>query len=93
MRPSLQKRKHTAEKGDLDDVPGVSQTPYGNVAVIGAGCMLRVEEERHGARVSAETDMAVAIAMTEGVIESRRATAIEERAILVGCMVVRLGRH
>jgi hypothetical protein len=37
--------------------------------------------------------MAVAIAVTEGVIEGRRGTAIKERAILVGCMVVRFGRH
>ena len=93
MRLYSEKRKHTAEKSDLGDVPGVSQTPYGNVAVIDTGCMFRVEEERHCARVPAETDMAVAIAMTEGVIESRRGTAIEERAVLVGCMVVRFSRH
>jgi hypothetical protein len=93
MRPYSEKRQHTAEKGDLGNVPGVSQTPDGNVAVINTRRMLRVEEERHGARVSAETDMAVAIAVTEGVIEGRRGTAIKERAILVGCMVVRFGRH
>lgn len=82
-------RKRTAEKSDLSDVPRISQAPDGNVLVVDARGMLRVEEESHSARVSAESGMAIAISIaTAGGIVSRRGTAVDERAGLVGCCVV-----
>jgi hypothetical protein len=66
-------------------MPGISQTPDGDVVVVDTGSMLRVEEKGHCARVSAEADVAVAIAAC--VTASRRGTAIDERAVLVGCVV------
>jgi hypothetical protein len=68
-------------------VPGISQTPDGDVVIVDTGSMLRVEKKSHCARVSAEADVAVAVAMAACVTASRRGTAIDERAILVDCVV------
>ncbi|KAL4722031.1 hypothetical protein ACLX1H_011226 [Fusarium chlamydosporum] len=86
MCPNIEWRKRTAKKSDLGDVPRISQAPESNVLVVDAGSMLRVEEESHSTRVSAKADVAIAIAITmaDGVMESRRSTAINERAGLVG---------
>jgi tellurite resistance protein len=59
--------------------------------------MLRIEEEGHSTRVAAKADMtvaaAIAVATAEGIMESRRGTAIDERAGLVGCVVCWFARH
>lgn len=68
-------------------MPGISQTPDGDVVVVDTGSVLRVEEKGHCARVSAEANVAVAIAIAACVTASRRGTAIDERAVLVDCVV------
>lgn len=70
-------------------MPRISQTPDGDVVIVDTGSVLRVEEKGHCARVSAEANVAVAIAIAIAacVTVSRRGTAIDERAILVDCVV------
>ncbi|RYC81071.1 hypothetical protein BFJ63_vAg16029 [Fusarium oxysporum f. sp. narcissi] len=54
--------------------------------------MLRVEEKVHDTRVSTKAD--VAITISDSVMESRRGTAIEKRAVSVGSSIVCwFGRH
>lgn len=77
-------RKLTAEKSDLGDVPRISQASDSNILIIDTGCVLRVEEKRHGTRVSAKADMTISITMAKSIMESRRGTAVDERAGLVG---------
>ena len=87
-RLDVKGRKLTAKKSDLGDVPRISQASDSNILIIDTGCVLRVEEKRHGTRVSAKADMTIAISisisMAKSIMESRRGTAVDERASLVG---------
>lgn len=87
-RLDIKGRRLTAKKSDLGDVPRISQASDSNVLIIDTGRVLRVEEKRHGTRVSAKADMTIAIpisiAMAKSVMKSRRGTAVDERAGLVG---------